>query len=436
MTSSGMNVRNDREPDIRPATGLGVGSVVGGAASALAGRFFSHRPAAFTSMWWWLVAGMVRDWRGTIAAIFTAWFGVPAAIGLAVLAALSLGTVGYFGAAGASADATSDVPVWGDVLNNVALHLGGGLGALSGFVVGILIGGAVGLLLPWASLYNEDPVVAVLVVLLQVVLALLVGVGYLLYAVALEPLRLRVGGARRLSRREEEFLLPLLQESARRLGLANVPMLLIDDTREANALAYTRHIVVSRGLLDEFDYDESVLAGLLSHELTHWHNADGMARLFIRGVALPLYLPYAAASWVLRTFQNSIIRFIAGIVAWPIAAAVRFVVMPMQSAGTRDAEYRADRGAVLAGYRDPLRIALERFRRSFDGARNGWDAAVCATHPPNELRLEAVEEPGRRYPLPTARRKARAATRTEATVEIDSADRAAPAPDRNQGGTS
>jgi hypothetical protein len=38
-------------------------------------------------------------------------------------------------------------------------------------------------------------------------------------------------------------------------------------------------------------------------------------------------------------------------------------------------------------------------RHSFDGSRSGWDAVVCATHPPNELRLEELEERGRTYPL-------------------------------------
>lgn len=370
-------------------------------------RFFSHRPAAFDSVWWWLAAGVVRDWRGTIATLFAAWFGVPAAISFAVISAVTLGGVGYLGGGAILGDAAADIPVWGEVLNNVALRTGGGLGALLGIAMGILLGGLLGLLLPWASLYADDPVVAVLTVFLQAVIAILVGLIYVAYAVMFEPLRLRTGGARRLSRREEELLLPLLHDCARRLRLDNVPRLLIDDTREANALAYSRHVVVSRGLLDEFDHDEAVLAGILSHELVHWHNADGVARLFVRGVALPLYLPYAAASWVLRNFQNSIVRFLAGVVAWPIVASVRFIIMPMQSAGSREAEYRADQGAVLAGHRDGLRKALERFRRSFDTSRSGWDAAICATHPPNELRLEAIEEPGRRYPLPSARRTAR-----------------------------
>lgn len=377
-------------------------------------RLLSHRPAAYRTLWTWLAAGVVRDWRGAFAGLFAGWFGAPMMIAVAVYSAASLGLLGYLGGEFLLGDALADVPVWGEVLDNVMLHLGGGIGSIIGIVAGLLLGAVFGLLWPWFDLYTDDPLTALLVAVLQVVAAIITGGLYLIGAAALERWRLRLTGARRMSRREEELLLPLLHECARRLALENVPRVLIDDSREVNALAYTRHIVVTRGLLDEFDYDEEVLAGILSHELVHWRNADPVARLFVRGLSLPLYLPYRAADWVLRTFRNSILRFLAGLFAWPFAAAVRFVVMPMQAASSRAAEYRADQGAVLADQRKGLRKALERFRRSFDGSRNGWDAAVCATHPPNELRLEAVEAPGRRYPLPASRRAARQAAQLAA----------------------
>ncbi|MEV4755883.1 M48 family metalloprotease [Micromonospora sp. NPDC049559] len=405
------------DPDAKP-----VGTLAGGGS-----RWFTHRPGAYSSVLWWLTAGITRDWRGTIAALVAAWFGLPTAILLGLVAAASAGVVGYFGSTQLAADRLADVPVLGDVLNTLAGNVGGGLGALLGIALGIVVGGVGGLLLPWAMAYADDPVVTILVVLLQVVLAIVIGLLYVLYGVALEPWRMRLSGARRLSRREADLLLPLLHECADRLGLPNVPRLLVDDTREAQALAYTRHIVVTRGLLDEFDYDPAVISGVLSHELVHWHNADGVSRLLVRGIALPLYLPYAAATWVLRAFHNSIVRFLAVLVSWPIAAAVRFFVMPLQAAGSREAEYRADQGAVLARQRDGLRQALERFRRSFDGSRNGWDEAVCASHPPNELRLEQLEEPGRRYPLPQARRRQRPAPTTGGTAGADRTEAVVPA---------
>jgi Zn-dependent protease with chaperone function len=360
---------------------------------------FSHRPAGYSSVTWWLVAGIVRDWRGTVAAVIAGWFGLPVAIALAVVGAVVVGLFGLLGGAGTANQALADIPVFGEVLGRFALLTGGGLGALIGIFVGLVGGGVGGLLLPWLFQYIDDPFVTVLVALLNVALGIGVGVLYTLYGVAFEPLRLRIGGARRMSRREEEFLLPILHECAERFGLPNVPRLRIDDSREPNALAYTRHIVVNRGLLSAFRYDREAVAGVLSHELVHWQNADGVARLFVRGVALPLYLAYAAATWVLRVFDNMLVRFVAIAVSWPVLISVRFFVVPMQSAGSRLAEYRADQGAVRAGHRDGIRKVLGQLQRSFDGSRNGWDEAICASHPPTELRLERLERPGERYRL-------------------------------------
>jgi hypothetical protein len=45
---------------------------------------------------------------------------------------------------------------------------------------------------------------------------------------------------------------------------------------------------------------------------------------------------------------------------------------------------------VVTGHSEGLRAVLER-RKSFESGRSGWDEAVCAEHPPNELRLERLE---------------------------------------------
>ncbi|MEJ3746690.1 M48 family metalloprotease [Actinomycetes bacterium KLBMP 9797] len=363
---------------------------------------FSHRPAGYSSTGWWLIAGMGRDWRATVAALVGGWFGLPVAIALGIVLAVVGGVIGLVGGAVVAGDVLEDVPIIGEVMAEFATLGGGGLAALAGIVLGLLGGLAGGLALPWLSNYAEDPVVTVLVVLLNVVTGLVVGALYTLYGVAFESWRLRLAGARRMSRREEEFLLPILRECGLRLGLPNLPRLLIDDGRVPNAFAHTRHIVVQRGLLMEFDHDPVPIAGVLSHELVHWRNADAVAGLFVRGVALPLYLAHSAATLVLRIFDNTVVRFLALAVAWPVLASVRYFVVPLQSAQARQAEYRADQGAVLTGHRDGLRLVLGRLQRGFDGNRNGWDQAICAAHPPTELRLEELEREGEDYPL-TAR---------------------------------
>jgi Zn-dependent protease with chaperone function len=117
-------------------------------------------------------------------------------------------------------------------------------------------------------------------------------------------------------------------------------------------------------------------------------------------VALPLYLVQAGGGWLAARARNSVLRFLVWIAFWPVFVTVQYFVAPMQAADSRQAEYRADEGSVLAGHRTGMRRVLARFRRSFEGGRNGWVAAMCASHPPNELRLELLEEPGRDYQLP------------------------------------
>jgi Zn-dependent protease with chaperone function len=118
-----------------------------------------------------------------------------------------------------------------------------------------------------------------------------------------------------------------------------------------------------------------------------------------RGVALPLYLLFELATRLLRSTKSRPLQFTIRILLWPVLVTVHYGVIPIQAAVWRRAEYRADAIAAQAGYGPGLRTALTYVRRSFDGSRSGWDAAICATHPPNELRLEALEQAGHTYPL-------------------------------------
>jgi Zn-dependent protease with chaperone function len=394
-----MSVSGPSAYPIPPVPAVRVSGARGVVAAARGWQPFSHRPAGYRSVGWWLIGGITRDWRGTIAALVAGWFNLPLAIAAAVLLGIISALVGAFGGTAVASHLLQRVPVYGDVLAPFATRTGGGLGALLGIVVGAVAGGIAGLILPWLFSYLDDPFVTGVVILLNIIFALGVGVLYTVCAIAFEPFRLRLRGARALSRREARFLLPLLHESANRLGLPNVPRLLMDDSLDANAYAYARHIVVRQGLLTAVGHDREAVAAVLSHELTHWHNADGVARLVVQGVALPLYLAHTAATWVLRAFDNVIIRFLAFSVAWPVLISVRFFVVPMLATSTRAAEYRADQGAVRAGHLTGIRATLELFKGTFDGSRNGWDAAICASHPPFELRLERVERRGVEYPL-------------------------------------
>jgi len=382
----------------------GAVAVEGPAAPPLVERLTEGRPTNFPSAVAWFRIGILRNLRGALTALVTAWFYVPAALASAAALAILAGAAGfvYSGISGDEPLPTEleAFPFIGDALHNLLLRSNGVFAAMLGVVVGALLGFVIGIVWVFLGPFEDGLVDGVATVLGALALGVVVGLAYTIYRVVLERRILQITGARRLSRREAAFLLPLVAEAAARLGLPNHPPVLIDDARDPNAFAYTRHIVVNQGLLDEFNYERQPIAAVLAHELVHWRNGDPISAAFVRGVALPLYLVQAGAGWLRDRARNSLLRFLVWTVFWPVFVTVRYVVVPMQAADSRQAEYRADEGAVLAGHRAGMRRVLTHFRRSFEGGRNGWVAAVCASHPPNELRLERLEEPGRDYPLP------------------------------------
>lgn len=357
------------------------------------------RPPGYPSVLMWFVTGAFRNWRGLLGAVVAAWLNLPLAILLGGCGLVVGGIAGLLGANALVLKYLPHIPVLTDLLSSTVLDWGGVIGLLLGMVLGALGGFVGGLAMPWLLVFDGDLWRAVGLALAQLLTALLVGALYTVYAVAVEGTRFRISGYRQPSRRESALITPVLRDCAARLGLAEYPKLLVDDSREPNAYAGARHIVVTRGFLDEFNYETGPLAGVLCHELTHWRNADAVSSYFIRGVALPLYLVYAFLARLVTMFGGWL-RFVAWLVAWPVLIAIRYFVMPMQAAGGRSAEYQADQGSVVAGHRAGLRRVLARFRESFDGARDGWERSVLATHPPNELRLDRLEEPGVGYRLP------------------------------------
>ncbi|HEY8473599.1 MAG TPA: M48 family metalloprotease, partial [Natronosporangium sp.] len=342
--------------------------------------------------------------RGVFGALVATWFYLPFALFVAVVSAVVLGLVGFGGGLAISRRdipaVIGGLPILGDAIDSFLLRGGGVVGGLLGALLGLVLGFVGALLWFWAGQFADDPLAGLGWAIGVVAAGLLLGGVYTLYRVASEPVLLRAAGARRLSRREQALLLPIVLVCARRLGLPNHPPILINDDAEPTAIAYTRHIVLSRGLLKEFDYDREVIAGVVSHALVHWRNGDAISATFVRGVALPLYLIYGFAGWVTQKAKHPLVALVLWALLWPVLLTVRFFIMPLQAADARRAEYRADQGAVLAGYRDGLRRVIARLGNSFEATPNGWSQALSATHPASELRLERLEDPSRQYPLP------------------------------------
>ncbi|MBQ1052328.1 M48 family metalloprotease [Micromonospora sp. C51] len=350
----------------------------------------ANRPPGYPNALVWLRVGILRDWRGVLGSFVAAWFYVPVALFTAVVLAAVAGLVLAFTGGSVFVDQVPDeirdAPVIGGLVSSFLEQSGGAIGAFVGAGLAFLVGL---LLVPVLRFSGADGAVSVLTQLVGIAAAaIVVGVLYTLYRVLLEDRLLRVSGARDLSRREKELVIPILHECAERLGLPAVPRLLVeDDLVSTNARTYARHIVVTTGLLTD-PRDE--IAALLSHELVHWRTGDEITSAFVRGVGLPLVLVHAVPTWLMRRFPHPATNLFVFLFFWPVLLTMKYLVQPLHRADVRAAEYRADLGAVVTGHTEGLRAVLER-RRSFESGRSGWDEAVCAEHPPNELRLERLE---------------------------------------------
>jgi Zn-dependent protease with chaperone function len=270
------------------------------------------------------------------------------------------------------------------------------VGAILGAVNGAWTMGWMAAVWPWQALYAEDPLWPLQVALGQVVVALLVGLAWVVGTAVTERWWFFLGGARRLSRREAAWLLPLYDTVAGRMGLRSVPTLLIDDRRTPNAYCGMRHVVVHQGLLDELANDRDAVAGVLAHELAHWRAGDAAAMTWAKAVSLPLYLLYEAAYRLLRVRVRPL-QWLVRALLWSVLVTVKYFVAPVQRQVWRRSEYAADAAAQAAGYGESLRRALAHLR-GFESGRDGWEETVYAVHPPVELRMERLEAAGRRYP--------------------------------------
>lgn len=352
------------------------------------------RPARFASDRDWLVDSAKRQQPAIIGALIAAWTGLPFALWAAVVGAVFGALVGLIGLSTVGG-------ALGSLLNN------GGAGLL-GAMVGAVLGTVAGFLFIYFYLVTHP---------LQLVGALLCGaiisVVVLAVMVRAEPWLMELRGYRRPSRRERARLDPLLQDAGQRMGLDVVPALWISDALKPGAWAHMRAIVVTRGLLGDYDatekppqsdLDDTALSAILAHELHHWDAGDVAATAMVAACFYPFVLVVNAVSWVRQRAEW------AGIILWaffwPVWIASRFVIVPLMARGSRNAEYEADATAAGLGeeYRLGLRRALDELS-AWERPRTGWEDVLAATHPPIEHRMERLEAPSAEPP--TAKRSTR-----------------------------
>ncbi|MEU5874681.1 M48 family metalloprotease [Glycomyces sp. NPDC047369] len=356
----------------------------------------------------WLWSAITAHPIGTAAALVCAWGGLPMAVLLGAVGAAAGGILGAFSATPLGEGVQDRVWLLFDLViplpvpvDQLIPDIAWQLGMMAGMLIGAAYGGItlawLGLSGPWRLLYESDPTWPVSMMLGNLVAALALGVVVTLVMVAAERWRLtRLGGARIPSAREADMLAPAVADAARLLGVASVPHLLIADEGPAEAVAYTRHLVVSRALLAECVGDPARLTARVGRELVHWREGHPVTQVWVRGVALPLTLVYEVASRLLAPSTNTRARpatLLLYLLLWPFIVTVQKVMVPIQAGWWRRATMRADARAAACGWGGVLAEVLAAAPRPEAPGVVSWRTAFDVT-PPAETRIDALERAG------------------------------------------
>jgi Zn-dependent protease with chaperone function len=315
----------------------------------------------------------------TIGALVAAWTFLPLALWAAVLGIFFGALVGLLGASTLG------------VASAIGLEIG--VGVLSA-VVGAVLGALGGLVLIYAYLVLH-PVQLVGALVTGAVISAVV----MFVVIRAEPLMMSLRGYRELSRREKARLYPLLKDAGRRMGLPVVPELWISDAQKPGARAHMRAIVVTRGLLGDYDaseaspkpdLDDTALTAILAHELHHWDCGDVVGLTIVRACFYPVALVVNAIGWIRQ--RGEWLAIALWCLFWPAWVCTKLVIVPLLTRRSRRYEYEADVRA--AGLGDEFRLGLRRALddlSSWERPRTGWEDVIAATHPPIEHRLQLLE---------------------------------------------
>ncbi len=340
--------------------------------SNLLERLSLGRPTKYPTSISGLLVGLRRQgWLNFLVATIVGWSGIWIVLWIAALA-------GIFGAISGVVGVNSYASgVAQSILGQSSIVLAMVLGGAGGFV-----GGFVGALL---YIVLASPTSFLVTVTGGAILSF----GIVLYLVVAESWILRLHGYRRLSRREQARVTPLMNGVTKRMGLTATPLLMIADDGSRNAYSYLRHIVISKLLFDELS--DEALAGILAHELHHWNQGDTVGLRFVYACALPVILLYDLGALLTQTKHSALI-LVGWAFLWPAWVIMHVVIEPLLAARSRNAiEYECDAKAKELGYGAGLLQALE-YLGDFENGSTGWRQALAKTHPPIELRLEQLED--------------------------------------------
>ncbi|HMM77369.1 MAG TPA: protease HtpX [Gammaproteobacteria bacterium] len=207
----------------------------------------------------------------------------------------------------------------------------------------------------------------------------------------------------------ERWLVDTVARQARQAGIG-MPEVAVFDSPTPNAFATgadRNHalVAVSSGLLRQMGEDE--VEAVLGHEVSHVANGDMVTLTLIQGVVNTFVMVFASvlAGAFDRGDQRNGSRGMGYYMGYMIAQTVLgFLASMIVCWFSRQREFRADAGGASLAGRHKMIAALERLQAAHNpaplpggmaafgisgGALKGF-AHLFATHPPLELRIEAL----------------------------------------------
>jgi heat shock protein HtpX len=211
-------------------------------------------------------------------------------------------------------------------------------------------------------------------------------------------------------------LVDTVHDLARRAQLPKMPEVGIYESADINAFATgpsksNSLVAVSSGLLQRMN--EKEVEGVLAHEVAHIANGDMVTMTLIQGIvnAFAMFFSRILANLVSSQVDEKlrgIVHFavvILGDIAFTLLGS--FVVAYF----SRKREFRADAGGAKYSSRENMIAALQKLRSVYDlpippeegqtatlmisNRDKGGIAGLMMTHPPLEVRIEALQRGGR-----------------------------------------
>ncbi len=341
-------------------------------------------PAVYDDGVEWLRNGVKRHPWSILVALAFGWTGIwlalwGAAIGIVIGVFVALGVVNTT-ALGRDVSNLGG----GQAITILSILGGGFFGAIGGFVEVL------------RYVLASTPWEAIVAIASGALVATLITVAMATF----ERLGLRIRGYRRLSRDEVRRVAPLVREVAEAMELDGLPRFAMADMVIPNAWTHMRTIVITTGLLQTLD--DAELRAVLAHELQHWRSGDAVGLHIVWAAAWPIAVTYNIGMLIAGQRQGmgvgppgrfrGIMVLLGWIIAWPAWVILTIVIAPTVAVSQRRYEYSADAAAGSLGYAAAMISALGKMG-AFEGGRTGWEQAMTATHPPTELRIEALQPP-------------------------------------------